>query len=103
MEKTENENIVVLYGDGSADNNTGEYGSGVTGYIYNPLHEVTKQTSRPPKTYITTDGYLEENKYDKNKHTLIEPLYFIEGVLGYTNKGTNNVGELKAFSEPIRK
>lgn len=91
----------VIYGDGSANNTEGSYGAGATGYIFDN-ESIGKKTGDVPTKYTITDiGYLENELLLKYKYNTVIPYMYIEGVFGYTNKGTNNKAELLAFIESV--
>lgn len=92
---------LVLYGDGSADNMLRIYGVGFTGYIYSDDTKNKPSSDKPNRYTITNIGYLENELLGKYKYDTVVPSYYIEGMIGYEEEGTNNVAELKAFIEPL--
>lgn len=92
---------LVLYGDGSADNIQREYGVGFTGYLYTEDTKNKPSSDKPNRYTITNIGYLENELLGKYKYDTVIPKFYIEGMIGYEDQGTNNVAELKAFIEPI--
>lgn len=92
---------LVLYGDGSADNMLRQYGVGFTGYLYTDDTKNKASSDKPNRYTITNIGYLENELLGKYKYDTVVPSFYIEGMIGYTDEGTNNVAELKAFIEPL--
>lgn len=92
----------VIYGDGSAMNvGDGSYGAAITGYIYNN-EDIGKKNSDVPTKYTITDiGYIENELLLKYKYNVVIPSWYVDGIYGYTNRGTNNQAELLAFVEGI--
>lgn len=91
----------VIYGDGSADNITGEYGAGATGYIYTD-DAIDKKSGDVPSKYVITDiGYLENSELNKYKYKTVLPKFYFDGVYGYTDVGSNNRAEILSFIETI--
>lgn len=94
---------LILYTDGSFkhnDNtpepNIGIYGSGAHGYVFEDVE--TKAISDAPNNYyITREGYVPSNLYNKDEDKLVTPLYYIDGAYSFLNRGTANRAELLAI------
>lgn len=97
------QHTVILYGDGSAINGQGCYGSGCTGYIFSNEDLNIKSTDTPSKYAITDKGYIETENINKGNYTILVPEYYFDGIFGYNNIGTNNRAELLAYIEPINR
>lgn len=101
LEGLEPNQVAVVYGDGSANNNTGDYGAGCTGYVYS-IENLGKKSGDVPSKYTITDiGYLENELLSKHKYQTVTVDYYFEGIFGYSNVGSNNRGELLAFIESV--
>lgn len=97
------EHVAVIYGDGSAMNQTGEYGAGATGYIYRKSNIGEKTGDCPVKYLISDIGYLETDALNKYKFNPVTVDFYFEGVYGYDKSyGTNSRAEILAFVESVR-
>ena len=93
----------VVYGDGSANYADGSYGAGITGYIFDNTSKGKKSGDVPSRYTITDIGYIENELLLKHKYNTVIPDFYIDGIFGYTNKGTSNRAELLAFIESMNK
>lgn len=91
------EHVAVVYGDGSAINGKGDYGSGCTGYLYRKESIGQKNSDVPNKYLITDIGYLETDELNKFKYQTVIPEFYIDGMFGYKDFGNSSRGELLAF------
>lgn len=93
---------LVLYGDGSADNMSGECASGFTGYLYSDETLGKSNSDKPSKYIISNIGYLETELLPKyGEYKTVIPDYYIDGSMYNNERGTNNIGELNSFIYPI--
>lgn len=98
---------LILYTDGSYVRNSygsdsGFWGSGCHGYIYN-IEEDENVIRKMKKfnvldKYVTTDkGYIRNDDKPEYPYSKVFPLVYLDGVYSYLNKGNAYLGELKAI------
>jgi len=87
--------------DGSAFPNPGDYGFGVHGYIYETA-TYNKNNDRPTTHYTTDTGYVVREDMSRSDSKEVKPTHYLDMIGGYSNIGTNNMGELLAIVEVLR-
>lgn len=91
---------MVVYTDGSAMQDTGDWGSGMHGYIYAEVSDGRKMFTRDG-LIATTEGYILKKDYVEGKQTPVHVVKFIDGFESSTQRGTNNIGEMQALLTTI--
>jgi len=96
MDDKTNKYVAMIYTDGSAGpSNPGYYSTGLHGYIYDELEEVTKQqTDKPANVYMTNQGYIHRDDIVKYEFKHVKPVKYIDAAYSNVGVGTNNMGEL---------
>ena len=87
--------------DGSAYPNPGHYGYGVHGYIYE-TGVYNKNNDRLNTHHTTNIGYIEHENIGRSESKEVKPTHYLDMIGGYSDRGTNNMGELLAIVELLR-
>lgn len=103
MLDNEKQYAACVYTDGSANNMLKIWGWGSHGYIYD-INEKPKVTKNKPVNIVVTDiGYLEPGELKIKPNELVNPVAYLDWYGSYRRAGTNNVGELLAIIETVKK